>query len=78
MIYIINGKPYIKVGNYYKPVKIEKKNNEYNVKPINSEDKSNRITMQDVKSKKLMVTSDSVENYMNGNTQKNKNNIDNM
>lgn len=78
MIYIINGKPYIKVGNYYKPVKIEKKNNEYSVKPINSEDKSNRITMQDVKSKKLMVTSDSVENYMNGNTQKNKNNIDNM
>lgn len=78
MIYIINEKPYIKVGNYYKPVKIEKKNNEYSVKPINSEDKSNRITMQDVKSKKLMVTSDSVENYMNGNTQKNKNNIDNM
>ena len=78
MIYIINEKPYIKVGNYYKPVKIEKKNNEYSVKPINSEDKSNRITMQDVKSKKLMVTSDSVENYMNGNTQKNTNNIDNM
>ena len=78
MIYIINEKPYIKVGNYYKPVKIEKKNNEQSVKPINSEDKSNRITMQDVKSKKLMVTSDSVENYMNGNTQKNKNNIDNM
>lgn len=41
MIYIINKKPYIRVSHYYKPVKIEKKGNEYNVTPIG--DNSNRI-----------------------------------
>ena len=34
MIYVINGKPYVKVANYYKEVSVEKKGNEYSVKPV--------------------------------------------
>ena len=34
MIYSINGKPYVKVANYYKEVSIDKKGNEYSVKPV--------------------------------------------
>ena len=34
MIYVINGKPYVKVANYYKEVSVDKKGKEYYVKPV--------------------------------------------
>lgn len=34
MLYIIKNKPYIKVGNYYKEVSVEKKGKEFDVKPF--------------------------------------------
>ena len=34
MIYLINGKPYVKVSNYYKQVKVEMKGKEINIIPI--------------------------------------------
>lgn len=50
MIYVINGKPYVKVANYYKEVSVEKKGNEYSVKPVGGREtrienpKSNEVT----------------------------------
>lgn len=50
MIYVINGKPYVKVANYYKEVSVEKKGNEYSVKPVGGietrveKPKSNEVT----------------------------------
>ena len=38
MIYVIENKPYIKVSNYFRGVTIEKKGNEYVVKPIKSKE----------------------------------------
>ncbi len=38
MLYIIEGKPYIKVSNYYKLVEVNKKGNEYVVKPIGKDE----------------------------------------
>ena len=38
MLYIINGKPYVKVSNYYKEVSVEKKGNEFFVKPVGGEE----------------------------------------
>lgn len=40
MLYIINKKPFVKVSNYYKLVKITKKGNEYNVVPEQGENTS--------------------------------------
>lgn len=34
MIYLINGKPYVKVSNYYKQVKVEMKGKEINITPV--------------------------------------------
>lgn len=34
MIYLINGKPYVKVSNYYKQVKVEMKGKELNIIPV--------------------------------------------
>ena len=34
MIYLINGKPYVKVSNYYKQVKVEMKGKEINIVPV--------------------------------------------
>lgn len=34
MIYLINGKPYVKVSNYYKQVKVEMKGKELNITPV--------------------------------------------
>ena len=38
MIYLINGKPYVKVSNYYKQVKVEMKGREINITPIGKEE----------------------------------------
>lgn len=34
MIYLINGKPYVKVSNYYKQVKVDMKGKELNITPV--------------------------------------------
>lgn len=67
MIYIIKGKPYIKVSNYYKEISIDKKGNEYIAKPVGG--KETRIT--DINSNEIIGTSIS-EYYIN----KNKNSFD--
>lgn len=33
MLYVIKGKPYVKVADYYKEVEVKKNGNEYSVKP---------------------------------------------
>lgn len=38
MIYLINGKPYVKVSNYYKQVKVEMKGKELNITPVKGTD----------------------------------------
>lgn len=38
MIYLIKGKPYVKVANYYKEIKIQKNGNEYNAEPKGGEE----------------------------------------
>lgn len=38
MIYKINGKPYVKVANYYKEISIEKKGNEFSAKPVSGKE----------------------------------------
>lgn len=78
MIYIINEKPYIRVANYYKPVKVEKKNNEYNITPIDSKNKANRITVAEANVRNLNVTGVSVEDYYTKTNSKPKNNIDSI
>lgn len=38
MIYLINSKPYVKVSNYYKQVKVEMKGKELNITPVKGPD----------------------------------------
>lgn len=57
MLYIINNKPYVKVSNYYKEVKVEKKGKEYSVKPIGGEETR-------IHPKPEQVTSMSVAQYL--------------
>lgn len=40
MIYVINGKPYVKVSTYYKEVKIEKKGKEIMITPVKGGDET--------------------------------------
>ena len=73
MLYIIDKKPYIRVSSYYKPVKIEKKGNEYIVVPIG--DKTNRVRAN----KNLVVTEITVkEAFEKYSISKANNNIDNI
>ena len=73
MLYMIDKKPYIRVSNYYKLVKVEKKGNEYNVVPLG--DKSNR----DRANKNLVITEVTVKDaYEKNSASKANSNIDNM
>lgn len=67
MLYVINKKPYIKVGNYYKMVKINKKDNEYNVVP----EKGKNTTLEKLNDNHLIMSIQEYEKkYL-----KNKNNM---
>lgn len=64
MIYVINGKPYVKVANYYKEVSVEKKGKEYIVKPLGG--KETRVENPDMKE----VSQISVEDFYKKNSGK--------
>ena len=64
MIYMIKGKPYIRVSNYYKEVSVDKKGKEFYVKPIGG--KETRIENPDMKEVFQMT----VEDYYKKNSSK--------
>lgn len=64
MIYVINGKPYVKVSNYFKEVSVDKKGKEYIVKPFGG--KETRVENPNMKE----VTQISVEEFYKKNSNK--------
>lgn len=70
MIYIIKNKPYVKVANYFKMVKITKNGNEYDVVPIGGKE----TEIQN--SKDIKISEISLKEYNNKYLSKSKNNID--
>ena len=64
MLYMIKGKPYVRVSNYYKEVSVDKKGKEFYVKPIGG--KETRIENHDMKEVFQMT----VEDYYKKNSSK--------
>lgn len=64
MLYMIKGKPYVRVSNYYKEVSVDKKGKEFYVKPIGG--KETRIENPDMKEVFQMT----VEDYYKKNSSK--------
>lgn len=62
MLYIINGKPYIKVLSYYREVNVLKKGKEYVVTPLTTD--NSKIEVEDIERNKTVITQLSLEQYL--------------
>lgn len=69
MLYVIEGKPYIKVSNYYRQVQVSKKGDEYYLVPLKGEE--NRIEITRTQNN-IQITQLSVEDYYKKNNIKSK------